>query len=65
MRREKPACATCAAGLATAWLGVELAAELEAVWSAGTWLPQEALGTEQLHAGAIGVKAISTGGLDG
>jgi len=29
------------------------------------WLPQEALGTEQLQAGAIGIKAASTGGLDG
>jgi hypothetical protein len=65
VRREKPECATYVAGLAAAWLGAELAAELEAVWSAGMWLPQEALGTEQLHAGAIGVKVSSTGGLDG
>lgn len=60
-RREEDAqveteCATYVAGLAAAWLGAELAAELEAVWSAGMWLPQEALGAEQLHAGAIGVK---------
>ena len=65
VRREKPECATYVAGLAAAWLGAELAAKLEAIWSAGMWLPQEALGTEQLHAGAIGIKAASTGGLDG
>jgi hypothetical protein len=64
VRREKPDCATYLAGLAAAWLGAKLAAKLEAVWSAGMWLPQEALGTEQLHAGAIG-KAASTGTLDG
>lgn len=57
VRREKSECATYAAGLAAAWLGAELAAELEAVWSAGTWLPQEALGAEQLHAGAISTMA--------
>ncbi|KVD32196.1 Wadjet anti-phage system protein JetD domain-containing protein [Burkholderia ubonensis] len=65
VRREKPECATYAAGLAAAWLGAELAAKLEAVWSAGTWLPQEALGTEQLHAGAIGIMAAPTSGLGG
>ncbi|WP_316251842.1 Wadjet anti-phage system protein JetD domain-containing protein [Paraburkholderia sp. UCT31] len=55
VRREKPECATYVAGLAAAWLGAELAAKLETVWSAGMWLPQEALGTEQLHSGAIGI----------
>jgi hypothetical protein len=65
VRREKPECATYVAGLAAAWLDAELAAELEAIWSAGRWLPQEALGTEQLHGNAIGVKAAFTGGVDG
>ncbi|NIE63799.1 Wadjet anti-phage system protein JetD domain-containing protein [Burkholderia sp. Ax-1719] len=64
VQREKPECAKYAAGLAAAWLGIELAADLEAVWSAGMWLPQEALGTERLHAGAIDIKAASFGGLD-
>lgn len=64
IRRDKPECATYATGLAAAWLGTELAAELEAVWSGGTWLPQEALGTEQLHAGAIDIRAAPTSGLD-
>ncbi|MFT3804042.1 MAG: DUF2220 family protein [Burkholderiaceae bacterium] len=53
VRREKLECATYAVGLAAAWLDAELAAELELVWSEGMWLPQEALGTEQLHAGSI------------
>lgn len=65
VRREKPECATYAVGLAVAWLGAELAAKLETVWSSGMWLPQEALGTEQLRAGAIGIEAAPTGGLDG
>ncbi|MGI4794579.1 MAG: Wadjet anti-phage system protein JetD domain-containing protein [Janthinobacterium lividum] len=64
VQREKPGCAAYAAGLAAAWLDAELAAELEAVWSMDMWLPQEALGTEQLHAGAIAVNTAPTGSLD-
>lgn len=49
VRRSKPGCSTFAAGIAAAWLNAELADELEAVWVKGEWLPQEALGTEQLR----------------
>ncbi len=52
-RRRKPECAGFAPGLATEWLGADLAREVESIWSAGMWLPQEAFGTEQLRAGAM------------
>lgn len=53
VRRPKPECAVYAAGMAAAWLGAGPASDLEAVWRTGMWLPQEALGTEQLCAGAL------------
>lgn len=47
-RVQKPQCKTFPAGLAAQWLGADLATELEADWAAGLWIPQEAMGTEQL-----------------
>lgn len=49
VRRERPECKGFRSGMAATWLGPEWAAELEALWAKGTWLPQEALGTEQLR----------------
>ena len=49
VRREKLECKGFASGLAAAWLGPELALDLEAAWAEGVWMPQEALGTEQLR----------------
>ncbi|MGQ0599825.1 Wadjet anti-phage system protein JetD domain-containing protein [Aquabacterium sp.] len=49
VRREKSECRSFAAGLAPQWLDAAMAVELESLWSAGLWLPQEALGIEQLQ----------------
>ncbi|HSD37386.1 MAG TPA: Wadjet anti-phage system protein JetD domain-containing protein [Rhodocyclaceae bacterium] len=49
VRREKSECRSFAAGLASRWLDATTAIELESLWSAGLWLPQEALGIEQLQ----------------
>jgi hypothetical protein len=49
MRRPKPECKKFDAGVLEAWLG-ELAAATAAIWHEGEWLPQEALGLEQLLA---------------
>ena len=48
-RREKSECRSFVAGLAPKWLDAPMAVELESLWSAGLWLPQEALGIEQLQ----------------
>ncbi|NMM12411.1 MAG: hypothetical protein HHJ17_02550 [Rhodoferax sp.] len=48
--REKPACRGVAADSATAWLGPELGETLTELWAQGLWIPQEALGFEQLKA---------------
>jgi hypothetical protein len=48
-QREKPQCKAFANGVAQEWLGSPMAAEIEALWAAGLWLPQEALGTEQMR----------------
>lgn len=49
VRREKSECRTFATCLAPQWLDATMAVELESLWSAGLWLPQEALGIEQLQ----------------
>jgi nitrite reductase/ring-hydroxylating ferredoxin subunit len=41
--------AAFANGVAQEWLGSPMAAEIEALWAAGLWLPREALGTEQMR----------------
>lgn len=38
---------------AAAWLGEALSGEVAAMWEASQWIPQEALGLEQLLAGAL------------
>jgi Uncharacterized protein conserved in bacteria C-term(DUF2220) len=48
IRRTKPECKGYNADIVRDWLNDELASELEALWAAGEWLPQEALGFEQL-----------------
>lgn len=46
-QRERPEYRS-AAGEAIAWVGAELGEAIEALWRAGRWIPQEALGFEQL-----------------
>jgi hypothetical protein len=48
--RKKPACREAATESATAWLGPELGETLTELWAQGLWIPQEALGFEQLKA---------------
>lgn len=52
-RREKLECKSGSLTSAQAWLGLELGASLHAVWQDGLWIPQEALGFEQLLEGAL------------
>ena len=47
--REKPECREAAAQMATTWLGQELGAAVAEIWAQGRWIPQEALGFEQLN----------------
>lgn len=47
-RREKPECQNALCQTAIDWLGAELGSALSEAWLAGQWLPQEALGLEQL-----------------
>lgn len=49
VRREKPECRSFTPGLASGWVGATMAVELDALWSAGLWLPKEALGIEQIQ----------------
>ncbi|WP_051237026.1 Wadjet anti-phage system protein JetD domain-containing protein [Ottowia thiooxydans] len=49
VHREKSECRSFVPDLAPKWLGATMAVELESLWSAGLWLPQEALGIEQLQ----------------
>ena len=46
--REKSECRSAAGLLAQEWLGPELGSTLAQTWQEGLWLPQEALGFEQL-----------------
>ena len=48
-RREKPECRGATAQMATSWLGLELGAAVAEIWAQGLWIPQEALGFEQLR----------------
>jgi hypothetical protein len=47
-RREKPECQGAFGQAAVDWLGAELGSAVSDIWLAGQWLPQEALGFEQL-----------------
>lgn len=47
--RKKPDCQQADAGTATHWLGPELGPELAQLWAQGLWIPQEALGIDQLR----------------
>jgi hypothetical protein len=49
--RGKAQCADADADVARRWLGMELGQRLATLWRAGRWIPQEALGYEQLMAG--------------
>lgn len=49
-RREKLECKNGTLAQAQAWLGSELGAEVHQMWQQGLWIPQEALGFEQLVA---------------
>lgn len=53
VRRHRPECAAFDAVSAEGWLGAELAARVTGLWQTGHWIPQEALGFEQLSEGAL------------
>ncbi|MDO8942648.1 MAG: DUF2220 family protein, partial [Desulfobacterales bacterium] len=48
LRREKSECRGGTLIHATNWLGAELGEKVHAMWQEGRWIPQEALGLEQL-----------------
>jgi len=48
IERDKADCALSPDSVAAQWLGPELGARLAVVWQRGRWIPQEALGFEQL-----------------
>jgi hypothetical protein len=52
-KRDNKECVGADAGLARTWLGDRLGEELESLWKSGCWIPQEALGYEQLMAGCL------------
>jgi hypothetical protein len=47
-RRAKSECRGGTLNQATTWLGAELGEKVHAMWREGRWIPQEALGLEQL-----------------
>ncbi len=47
-QRERAECRSAAGETASAWLGYELGMALSTLWETGRWIPQEALGFEQL-----------------
>lgn len=47
-QRERPECNAASGVTAVNWLGEELGAIVGELWRAGRWIPQEALGFEQL-----------------
>ncbi|MCP5285415.1 MAG: hypothetical protein H6933_10990 [Burkholderiaceae bacterium] len=47
--RERPECQGAAIDVAGAWVGAELGSSIAALWQTGRWIPQEALGLEQLQ----------------
>jgi hypothetical protein len=52
-KRDKDECVKADGALARTWLGDSLGGELESLWRSGCWIPQEALGYEQLMAGCV------------
>jgi len=48
VRRHRPECAAFDAVSAEGWLGADLAAQVTELWGTEHWIPQEALGFEQL-----------------
>ncbi len=48
LRREKSECRDGTLMQAKNWLGAELGGKVHAMWQEGRWIPQEALGLEQL-----------------
>jgi hypothetical protein len=52
-RRHRPACGAYEASGAAGWLGETLAAEVTKLWQGEHWIPQEALGFEQLTEGSL------------
>lgn len=48
VQRHRPECATFGSVSALGWLGPDLAAQVSELWRAEHWIPQEALGFEQL-----------------
>lgn len=57
--REKSECSNAPASLAASWLPGPIARGINALWRDGLWLPQEALGFEQLRAGHIQLRTLS------
>lgn len=53
VRRHRTECTAFDAASAEGWLGADLAEQLTALWQTGHWVPQEALGFEQLSAGVL------------
>ena len=53
VRRHRAECAAFDAASAAAWLGADLAAQVTELWRTGHWVPQEALGFEQLSEGVL------------
>jgi len=53
VRRHRAECATVDGASAAAWLGADLAAQVAELWRSEHWIPQEALGFEQLSAGVL------------
>jgi hypothetical protein len=50
-QRQRAECRDVTGETAAMWLGDELGPALRAIWGAGVWIPQEALGFEQLQGG--------------
>jgi len=48
-QRERPECQSASVEAAVKWLGAESGTALGELWRAGRWIPQEALGFEQLR----------------
>lgn len=53
IRRPRLECATFDAVRIQEWLGADLAVQVGELWQTGHWIPQEALGFEQLSAGDL------------
>jgi hypothetical protein len=53
VRRHRPECAAFDAASAEEWLGADIAAQVTGLWQSERWIPQEALGFEQLSEGVL------------